>query len=167
MRKSKRVLAVFLTLSLVVGLCPGLAFAVSQDGIDTSLEVQATSSVRDGYWGSCYWDISANGTLTIHPGTGEDTYGRPRWSGEYDLFTKVIFAQEGDSKVIAPADSHRLFADGSQIKSIDLSGFDTSHATNMGGLFDGCDALSKVTIGDKFSFKGAGYEVKATLPDGN
>ena len=168
MRKGKRVLAVFLTLSLVVGLCPGLAFAVPQDDIIyTPSEVQATSSVRDGYWGSCYWDISADGTLTIHPGTGEDTYGKPRWSGEYDLFTKVIFAQEGDSKVIAPADSHRLFADGSQIKSIDLSGFDTSHATNMGGLFDGCDALSKVTIGDKFSFKGAGDEVKVTLPDGN
>ena len=31
MRKGKRVLAVFLTLSLVVGLCPGLAFAVSQE----------------------------------------------------------------------------------------------------------------------------------------
>lgn len=168
MRKGKRVLAVFLTLSLVVGLCPGLAFAVPQDDvINTPSEVQATSFVRDGYWGSCYWDISADGTLTIHPGTGEDTYGKPRWSGEYDLFTKVIFAQEGDSKVIAPVDSHRLFADGSQIKSIDLSGFDTSHATNMGGLFDGCDALSKVTIGDKFSFKGAGDEVKATLPDGN
>ena len=168
MRKGKRALAVFLTLSLVVGLCPGLAFAVPQDDvINTPSEVQATSSVRDGYWGSCYWDISADGTLTIHPGTGEDTYGKPRWSGEYDLFTKVIFAQEGDSKVIAPVDSYRLFADGSQIKSIDLSGFDTSHATNMGGLFDGCDALSKVTIGDKFSCKGAGDEVKATLPDGN
>ena len=44
MRKGKRVLAVFLTLSLVVGLCPGLAFAVSQEEKSGGLQVQSSEA---------------------------------------------------------------------------------------------------------------------------
>ena len=43
MRKGRRVLVVFLTLSLVIGLCPGLAFAVSQEE-DEGLQAQSSEA---------------------------------------------------------------------------------------------------------------------------
>lgn len=50
------------------------------------------------------------------------------------------------------------------LTSLDLSSFDTSNATYMYGMFDGCNRLQTVTLGDKFSFNGATATRLINLP---
>ena len=139
----RKTMAIVASLALILALVPSSALAVSGDTADTQAQ---ENLIMSGTWGTCPWEITADGTLTIHPGTGDDTGGKPPWNGEYSLFTRVVFAQEGDSKVVAPADSHCLFAIASQIESIDLSGLDTSKVENMSGMFDSCRALTAIDL---------------------
>ena len=51
------------------------------------------------------------------------------------------------------------------LESLDLSSFDTSKATQMGWMFGSCSGLRSVTLGDKFTFEGAGFYRQCELPD--
>ena len=139
----RKTMAIVASLALILALVPSSALAVSDDAADMQAQ---ESLVMSGTWGTCPWEITADGTLTIHPGAGDDTGGKPPWDGEYNLFTRVVFAQEGGSKVIAPTDSGSLFVLASQIESIDLSGLDTSKVENMSGMFDSCRALTAIDL---------------------
>ena len=123
-----------------------IRFSFANGSCEASFTVEKTVFPVRGVWGDCPWEIDGYGTLTIHPGTGEDTNGRARWAGEYSIIKKVVFAQEGDRKVIAPVDLSNLFLDGSQIESIDLSGLDTSQTSNMNGMFNGCESLISLDL---------------------
>lgn len=52
----------------------------------------------------------------------------------------------------------------SSLASLDLSHFNAHAVTNMTDMFDGCTALNQVSLGETWSFKGAGQEVLCTLP---
>ncbi len=139
-----------------------------------------------GVWGTCPWEISADGVLTIHAGTGEDTCGYCPW---YDYGEKIT-AVAATEPIVLPADSSCLLQFCS-CASMDLSGFDTSNVTNMrfmfaycsslsapdasgsdigavllmGSTFRDCDSLTTVKIGKKFSFKGTEDTILTTLPE--
>lgn len=146
MRKGKRVLAVFLTLSLVVGLCPGLAFAVSNEISNTSLEVQSVRSVRDGHWGTChFWLDEVGGTLTISSGKGEEPDPGVRkspWYGFSNLVGKVEFYQG----VTLPRNIGCLFDGFCNVKSIDFSALESVSGTVIGGMFKNCSSLTSLDL---------------------
>ena len=137
----------------------GLWLAASDGNVYTSAELVSRgvadtytlNSVASGIWGSCAWDIDTAGTLTVHPGTGaeqESSWGmfESPWSSYSAYITKVVFAEEGGQKVIAPANSRSLLASLYKVESIDLSGLDTSNVTDMNALFSGCVALATLDL---------------------
>ena len=127
-------------------------------------------SIASGTWGTCPWEISADGVLTVHPGKGtsQPSSGEVAspWEEHADSITSVVFTAKDGNKVIAPTsirallrnlskattmdfsgldtsgveDMSSLFYGCSSVKSLDLSGFDTSHVTNMNSMFFGCGA---------------------------
>lgn len=59
-----------------------------------------------------------------------------------------------------------IFADCSSLASVDLSDFDTSSVTDMDSMFDGCSSLARIALGSGFSFEGSGGSRQCSLPDG-
>ena len=57
-----------------------------------------------------------------------------------------------------------MFEGCSSIRSLDLSSFDTSQATDMSRMFYGCSSLRFVVLGGKFSFHGAKSTRQCSLP---
>lgn len=151
--------AIVLSFVLALGLCPAAAFATSLDRTDESLFAQA-SIPASGTWGSCPWEISGDGTLTVRPGKGADTNARSSylhespWNDYRDSIRHVVFMQEDGKKVIAPAESASLLCFYSpdvqfyfsKIESIDLSGLDTSSVVNMTSMFANCAALKSLDV---------------------
>ena len=126
-------------------LCVALCLcALALAGI--SAQAKAKEAIASGEWGTCPWEISDAGVLTVHPGTGQDTnYANP-WSEYSESITSVVFAAEGGQKVIAPADSSTLLADLPKVESIDCSGLDTSGVTSMAYMFRGCASLTSLDV---------------------
>ena len=62
------------------------------------------------------------------------------------------------------SDFDRAFKNCSSLTSLDLTHFDTRNATDMSNMFDGCTSLGNVTLGESFSFSGAGAERLCSLP---
>ena len=56
----------------------------------------------------------------------------------------------GDGEVTANPNSNSLFKNFRQAKTIDLSNLDTSHVTNMSGMFAGCNSLGNIVFGNNF-----------------
>ena len=81
MRRRNRILAALLSLSLVIGLCPGLALAASGD--------------RNGTWGTCNISFTAEtGTLRVSSGRGEEFDSRnPKspWSVFASSVERAVF----------------------------------------------------------------------------
>ncbi len=115
----------------------------------------ATDNTRSGVWGTCPWNIDAQGTLTVHPGTGADTEKCP-WLAFKGLVKKVVLAEESGNKVVLPANCSSLFAFGgnfngkaygSNVEEIDLSGADSSQVTNMSTMFGAWNSkLTSITF---------------------
>lgn len=95
-----------------------------------------------GTWGACKWNISSDGVLTIHAGTGTDTNGSSPWESYDSQITSIKI----DGKVIAPEDCSDLFCNYSKVASIDLSCFDTSNVKSMAGMFYGCSNLTSLDV---------------------
>lgn len=57
----------------------------------------------------------------------------------------------------------RMFA-GSSVTTLDLSHLNLTHLAQAADMFDGCEKLTQVTLGEEFSFTGAGTQVLFTLP---
>ncbi len=127
------------------------------DGVTQGEEVTSTESgdattdsgdVKHGTWGTCAYDLSADGTLTVHPGELE----RSTPSGvDMSVVKRVVFVEEGGRKAIARQDSGTssslpYFSGMKALESVDLSGLDVSHVTNMNTWFYGCSALKSVDL---------------------
>lgn len=52
-----------------------------------------------------------------------------------------------------------LFSGCSKLAELDLSGIDSSKVTVMDGIFEGCEALDRLTLGEKFAFGGTASEL--------
>ena len=59
---------------MLASLSPILAFADEGDGLNAEnvVQTQADDVIASGTWGTCPWEISADGTLTVHPGQGAE-----------------------------------------------------------------------------------------------
>lgn len=154
----KRILPLLFSASLILAFSPVDAFAAPSNEpqpIDEpgSLSAQA-SNIASGVWGTCPWELSADGTLTVHPGVGpENSYDVP-WD-DYDYKGKIkaiVFASEDGAMVQAPMDCSYLFREynylnnASGVEFIDFTGFDTSKTTSMSNMFSGCSSLTTLDL---------------------
>jgi hypothetical protein len=71
--------------------------------------------------------VDAGGTLWLRGGTGKDTDGASPWAGH----AEEIVAVKADGKVKAPTSCEGLFRELTKLESADLSGLDTSGATDV------------------------------------
>ena len=90
-----------------------------------------------GTWGTCPWELSEDGVLTVHPGDGASQEGKEEspWYTYSESINEIVFVEEGGVKAVAPANSSWLFA-GLDVSSFDTSGLDTSHVVNMSNMFN-------------------------------
>lgn len=146
--RSIRFLSGFAAIMVATALCPAIALAQTdnpdaQQLVPTTLETQATP-IAEGTWGTCSWDISGDGTLTVHPGMGPDSSNVP-WTIHKDSIKKVVFATENDKKVVA-LNCMYLLEGLTNVTSVDLKGLDTSKVKNMFDMFAGCTSLQSIDI---------------------
>ena len=107
---------------------------------------QARADEASGTWGTCPWELSSSGVLTIHPGEG-DLYSKP-WDGAGGklVVTAVVAKAEDNNKVVLPENCAGLFDNMTNMKKADLSGADTSKVTDMSSMFNGCEKLASVNV---------------------
>ena len=119
----------------------------------------AENDIASGTWGTCPWEINAEGVLTVHPGIGADP-GEVIYGGPWDEYSRdvkrVVFQQEEGNKVVLPATCQRLLSFSwqdektgawvSNLESVDLSGVDSSQVKSMAAFFGGCSKLVTVDI---------------------
>ena len=110
------------------------------------MEAQA-SSIASGTWGTCPWEISASGVLTVRPGEGKGaTSVNSPWSKYREDVTAVRFVSEGGRKVVLPKDSHSLFYGFENCSTIDLSGCDMSSVESLSDMFCDCSSLASLDV---------------------
>lgn len=153
----RKFLSFFFSIALAMTMLPATAFAVPDDGESQLVDVPQASeaalviesqagNIASGTWGTCPWEISEDGVLTVHPGEGAESTN-PNYSPWIDYvenITKVVFVREGGKRVMAPSACTALFARMPNITEIDFSGFDTSKTTAMNEMFIQCTALTSV-----------------------
>ena len=108
---------------------------------------RAEEIVEAGTWGTCPWEISDTGVLTVYPGEGESqsSSSRSPWFSHKDEITSVVFKEDEDgSKVVAPQDCRYLLRRLNLVLSVDVSGLDVSRVENMSSMFSGCSSLSSL-----------------------
>ena len=103
----------------------------------------AADVIASGIDGDITWVIDAGGKLTV-TGTGD-------LSGEHyesDFAWRPYSGQitSAEIKVTGMTDASLLFYYCVNLASIDVSGFDTSNVTNMGGMFSGCSSLTSLDV---------------------
>ncbi|MGI5990541.1 MAG: InlB B-repeat-containing protein [Lachnospiraceae bacterium] len=156
MRKSrnlKAVLSVLLALFFVaVTLTAGTTHVYAYTYSEGTDPVPAS-----GTWGTCAWDIDANGVLTIHSGTGV-SLGVDDAEPWYN-YRKNIKSVVATEQITCPGSLGSLFEDCSNMVTADVSGFDTSgtywlqryHSGGQGyGIFTGCTSLTTIKGLDKW-----------------
>ena len=104
--------------------------------------------IASGTWGTCPWEVSSDGVLTVHPGVGRSQRNADYspWNDYCSDIVAVVFAGEGGRKVVLPADSHCLLADLYNVQNIDASGLDVSSVVNMSSMFTGCSSLVSLDV---------------------
>ncbi len=102
---------------------------------------------------TCEWQIDdETGQLTVRPlgGAGEGKTGMlDTWSGHEkvpwyssrELITSVVIEQGVSAQTCLC-----MFANCTNLTSVDLSGLDTSAVTSMYGMFDGCSSLTSINL---------------------
>ena len=142
---------------VVTGIAEGGATitAETQNGKSASCRVTVTTSaVSSGTSGTCAWEISPDGRLTIRPidGTsgvlGENEGSKigdvPAWCASPDnrkLISSVRF--EGSITALTCAS---MFVDCGSLSDVDFSGLSTSRVTSMASMFSGCTSLASVDL---------------------
>lgn len=117
---------------------------------DASRQQKPDGSKAEGTWGTCAWEIDADGVLTVHPGKGGEASGSFGLTGYWfrwrDIVRKVVFAVEDGEKVVAPQNCAGLFGGMANLEALNVSGGDFSSVTNMSGLFHSCTSLKSVSL---------------------
>jgi len=132
---------------------PEPAIATNLEG-DTFEIPAGDENIASGTSGTCTWEIDANGTLTIHPTSGDEgvlgvwSYagmpegvpGRP-WEPlrKHIVSVKIV----GDVKAQT---CDRMFQGCGNLTSVDLSGLDTTDVTEMAEMFEGCQSLTSLDL---------------------
>ncbi len=166
---ARKVSSAFLSVVLVTGLLPIHAVATNLPGeaeeaqtgplsaLSTlsALETPSTDATLTEGWnknGSCEWRIDEKDQLTVRPlgGAGEGKTGTlDTWSGNEGV-PWYLSRDSITSVVIEPGVCAQtcltMFANCTNLVSVDLSGLDTSAVTSMYGMFDGCTSLTSIDL---------------------
>lgn len=106
-------------------------------------------------FGTCEWQISADGVLTIRPANqlcgelGDFSAGSPWWRYSDSINRVVIQGKvSGDVSGGGPGSSFNcsLFGGLTKMRTCDLSGLDTSNSTSLQGMFWQCTSLEDVDL---------------------
>ena len=120
------------------------------DDSDVALQAASDSGAPIVDWtecGTCQWMIDSSGCLIIEPQSGE-TGELEDWTGSKAPWLKYknsIVSATIKKTVIAKTTS-RAFYDCKSLRSIDLSGLDTSQVNNMSFMFYGCSLLRSLDV---------------------
>ncbi|MGI5990539.1 MAG: BspA family leucine-rich repeat surface protein, partial [Lachnospiraceae bacterium] len=117
-----------------------------------AVQVHADPLPASGTWGTCAWDIDANGVLTIHGGTGVTlgSHDNTPWYNYRNDITSV----KTSGTIICPEYLGGLFKNCKNIVTADVSGFDTSGTKSLqqsgvygdgSGIFTNCKSLTTIT----------------------
>ena len=150
----RKPLTILFSAALALAMLPAAAFAApgAQPDADAPLAAQAGENIASGTWGTCPWEISADGVLTVHPGEGAFTDFESPWKDYREFITKIVFIEESGAKVIGDMRgcpmlfNLKLDDETSKIEEIDLRGFDTSEVQDMRYMFLGCSALTSLDL---------------------
>lgn len=97
--------------------------------------------------GTCQWMIDAGGCLIIEPQSGE-TGELEDWTGSgapwLEYKSSIVSAQV--KKTVIAKTTQKAFYGCESLRSIDLSGLDTSNVTDMSYMFSGCSKLSSLDL---------------------
>ena len=118
-----------------------VAIVIAFAGAQTA---RAEDIVAFGTWGTCSWEISDTGVLTVYPGEGSQSSRQSPWVYYNNQITSVVFKEVDGSKVVAPQDCRYLLKGLNLVLSVDATGLDMSHVENMSSMFEGCSALSSL-----------------------
>lgn len=146
--------------------------AVENDGTDSGVSVDAAeaAAVADGEadesndaaaqtdgwqaWGGCEWMVDSEGCLTIRPKDGAEVGQLPTskyWTevpwcaSDYRQSIQTVRVAAG---VKISGYTLGLFGGLSSVTFMDLSGLDTSLATDVSYMFSGCSSLRGVSLGE-------------------
>ena len=98
---------------------------------------------------TCWWQVDAQGTLTIAPAFGKFGdladwgAGMPPWYGDRGRITSVVI----QGHVKAPS-AHSMFEGCSQLTSASLAGLNITDAVNVGRMFYGCSSIARLDMSD-------------------
>ena len=135
----RRILSFLFSVALAMAMVPAAAFATEP----------LPNVIAAEKWGTCPWELTDDGVLTVHPGKGmSNSVGVPvpAWETHRDRITKIVFQEEDGKKVIAPRQLQYLLARMYNVVEVDCSGLDTSDTEDMDGLFEDCSALTIVNL---------------------
>ena len=108
------------------------------------LAAAANAEIASGTWGSCQWDISDAGVLTIHAGTAADAGWW--WTSPWDDWSDRITSVVASENIILSEDASYFCKSLGNVTSMDLSGFNTTNVTYMNGMFAGCSGLTALDL---------------------
>ena len=147
------------------GEAGGVAGAAGADELQAAAEesVELTSSGYIVDWtqnGSCEWSIDANGNLVVRPAYGADEGALKNmhpWSEPHDdinyassiktvTFEGAVHVGSDPTNESAAYDDFGMFIGCTSLKSVDLSGLETSQLKTMSYMFSGCESLESVDL---------------------
>ncbi|WP_125702325.1 BspA family leucine-rich repeat surface protein [Lacticaseibacillus daqingensis] len=123
---------------------------------------------ENGQWGTVDWTLE-DGVLTLNSGKGEDAYGTSPWDkfagaidqvviqgtvqlpescyGLFKGFTDVtIYIGLSNLDTSHVTDMDGMFAGNAKVTSLDLANWDVSQVTWLANMFAGCKALTSATV---------------------
>ena len=119
------------------------------DDSNVALQAASDSGTPIVNWtecGTCQWMIDSSGCLIIEPQSGEtgelEDWG---WTAPWSNYKNSIISATIKKTVIAKTAS-RAFYDCKSLRSVDLSGLDTSKVTSMYCMFQGCSSLASLDL---------------------
>ena len=131
---------------LWVSSADGLAYPA--DEIPSNVAATYTAQVEgDGAWGAsgtCVWRVDKDGLLTIKPRAGSET-GLLGGSAPWIRYRGSIVSAKFENRVSART-ARRMFYGCSELRSLDLSGLDTSEVESMDFMFYGCSSLATLDL---------------------
>ena len=151
----------FLAAVLAISLCPLMPAEKAQaeeaedsveqaDDGNVALQAASDSGTPIVNWtecGTCQWMIDSSGCLIIEPQSGE-TGELEDWTGSeapwLEYKSSIVSAKV--KKTIIAKTTQKAFYGCESLRSVDLSGLDTSSVTSMYRMFYGCSSLSSLDL---------------------
>ena len=104
-------------------------------------------NIASGTYGNVTWVIDDNGKLTVN-GIGEfaDVSNGGRTQYRTLWFNYRYYIKTAEIHLTDTANASYMFYDCENLKSLDITDFDTSKVTNMGSMFNSCSSLENLDL---------------------